>query len=406
MHFAKKQVFYRGLIMKKIFSVILSVCILIGIMVPAFATGKATKLRFDENGEFKILHLSDCQDGYPAKEKMINYIDYMLKTYQPDLVVLGGDNTVSTQETKEAAIEELTSLFVENETYFTLVFGNHDHEQGVDNETNLKYYQKYGGEYCLAYDVDPEMSGTANHNLPIYASQGDTVKFNLWMLDTGAYVYDEDGNRLGYDSVRPDQIEWYKETSEALEAQGGKKVPSMVFQHMIVQEIWDEMFFKVPFYVDTLTEKYGDTIYFFGPDTSVLNGFLFEPPSPGYYNHGEFDAMVERGDVLAILVGHDHYNTYDVEREGIRLINTPGASFNAYGTEFTRGSRLITLHEDDSENFDTEVITVNDAAIQDKAFAESVGTTPFEAALWKGLGYILLALSEFSGIFASLVFWD
>ena len=316
--------------------------------------------------------------------------------------MLTGDNTkpYETEEETKKLINALMNIFESRNIPVAVTFGNHDSEQGAMSRDDLmEYYNTFS--CSVSVDDGETLSGCGTYNIPVLSSNGEKLKFNLWVFDSGDY--DEEGR---YSCVKPDQIEWYKETSEALEAQEGKKVPSMVFQHMIVQEIWDEMFFKVPFYVDTLTEKYGDTIYFFGPDTSVLNGFLFEPPSPGYYNHGEFDAMVERGDVLAILVGHDHYNTYDVESEGIRLINTPGASFNAYGTEFTRGSRLITLHEDDPENFDTEVITVNDAAILDKAFAESVGTTPFEAALWKGLGYILLALSEFSGIFASLVFWD
>lgn len=392
--------------MKKIISFVLALCLVLGAAVPAFAGDGGKTLRFDENGEFRILHLCDCQDGYPAQERMFTYIDYMLKTYKPDIVILGGDNTVSSKETKEAAIEELTSVFVENETYFTLVFGNHDHEQGVDNATNLTYYQKYGGKYCLAYDPAPELSGTANHNLPVYASSSDAVKFNLWMLDTGAYVEDENGQRLGYDSVRPDQIEWYKKTSKALEEQEGGKVPSMVFQHMVVQEIYDSMFFKVPFYVEYITETYGDTTYFVGPDTSVLKGHLFEPPSPGYYNHGEFDAMVERGDVLAIHSGHDHLNTYEVEREGIMIVNTPGISFNAYGNEFVRGSRLITIKEDDIENYTSEVITVNDIAAKDKDFAADMGIEPATAVFWNVFGKILLALSEFSGIFARLVFWD
>ena len=106
----------------------------------ASAAEKTKKLQFDKDGEFKVLHLCDCQDGFPAQEKMFTYINYMLENYKPDLVVLGGDNSVGPEETKAQAIEELVAPFVEHKTYFTLVFGNHDHQQGVEKEELLEMY--------------------------------------------------------------------------------------------------------------------------------------------------------------------------------------------------------------------------------------------------------------------------
>lgn len=382
----------------------LAVCLIIGAAMPAFAANSSV-LRFDENGEFKILHLTDCQDIYPAKETLLKYINHMLKTYEPDLVVLGGDNTVGPKETKEDAIKELVAPFVENKVYFTLVFGNHDHEQGVDKDTLLKYYQKYGGKYCLAYDAVPELSGTATHNLPVYASEGNEVKFNVWLFDSGTYVEDENGNRLGYDCVRKDQIEWYQETSKALETKAGQKVPSLAFQHFIVKEIYDVMFPEALFEIPYLTETYDGTTYsVINPDTSSFIGHLFEPPSPGYYNHGQFDAMVERGDVMAILVGHDHTNSYEAELDGIKLINTPGASLNAYGNEFVRGSRLITIKEDNPAEFTSKVITVNDAAAADPDFAASIGRSTAEAKAWIALGDFHIFLKMLSKIFTWVIY--
>ena len=136
--------------MKRIITLALVCVMLVASLIPASAAKKETKLQFDKNGEFKILHLCDAQDGFPAQERMFTYINYMLDTYKPDLVVLGGDNSVGPEETKEQAIEELVAPFVEHKTYFTLVFGNHDHQQGVEKEELLEMYQKYGGKYCLA----------------------------------------------------------------------------------------------------------------------------------------------------------------------------------------------------------------------------------------------------------------
>ena len=392
--------------MKKIIALIIVGIMLVASIIPASAAEKSKKLQFNEDGEFRVLHLSDCQDGFPAQEKMFIYINYMLETYKPDLVVLGGDNTVGPEETKEQAIEELVAPFVEHETYFTLVFGNHDHQQGVEKEELLEMYQKYGGKYCLAYDADTELTGVANHNLPVYSSDGENLKFNFWLIDSLNYAVDENGNEIGYDSVREDQIEWYKETYKKLEKEAGEKVYSICFQHIIPGEIYDVMFPEVKKPLSPLTETYNNGKHYpiIFPDTSAFTGHLFENPSPGVYNYGQVDAMLEMGDVLSIHVGHDHICTYEIDYEGIKFINTPGVTFNSYGNEFTRGSRLITIREDATDTFESEVITVNEAAYEDEAFREAMDISKFKAGFWLVLNDVLLGLSKASGFVAKIIY--
>ncbi len=393
--------------MKKFIISVTLVCIMIlGTVIPAFAAGESNKLQFDKNGEFKILHICDCQDGYPAQERMFTYINHMLDKYDPDLVVLGGDNTVSLEDTKALAIKELVTPFVEHETYFTLVFGNHDHEQGVDKEELLEMYQLYGGEYCLAYDADPDLTGCATHNLPIYSSDGEEIKFNLWLIDSNNYVNDENGNRLGYDSVREDQIEWYKETYAELEDEAGEKVYSLAFQHIIPPDVYKTMFPSVKHPIDPITETYNNGIHYpvIFPDTSSFIGHIYEPPSPGVFNYGEIDAMAENGDVLSVLVGHDHKNTYETEYKGIKLINTPGISYNAYGSEIVRGSRLITINENTPDTFKSEVITVNEEAYEEKDFREAMDISKFEAGFWIFMDKFLLFLAKVSSPIAKIIY--
>jgi len=397
---------------KRIFSFALALVMIFGIMSVAGAAAETKNLRFDENGEFKIMHIADCQDGYPANETMLMFIDAALKEYQPDLVVLGGDNSVGPDDMKEddkkAAIEELTEVFVSNKTYFTLVFGNHDHQQGFTDDQQLVWYQQYGGEYCLAYDEDPSLAGTATHALPVLGSKSDETKFMLYMFDSNDYVRDENGKELGlgYDCVNEDQIEWYKAKSRAAEeANGKKKVPSMAFQHIVVGEVYDALFHETSISLgDVVTPSYNGKRYSFFPKLeNIEEGFIFEFPCPGYYNYGQFDAMVERGDILAVFSGHDHINNYTTEVDGIKIINTAGATYNSYGNEFTRGVRMITLSEDDTWNFKTESVTVNQFAIDNPDFAEAAGINTFVAKLTVGFGDFLLALTRFCGIFSKLI---
>ena len=362
----------------------------------------AAPLKFDENGEFKIMHLCDCQDVYPANTTMLKFIDAALKEYQPDIVVLGGDNTVS-KTGMEKAIAELVSVFVENKTYFTLVFGNHDHQQDLTDDEQLVCYQKYGGEYCLAYDENPNLTGTATHALPVLGSKSGKAELMLYMFDSNQYVTVEEFEDE-YDCVNPDQIEWYVEKSKAAEAENGKVVPALAFQHIVVGEVYEALFHESAVDLGALTPKTGGKIYSFFPKTeNVLDGFLFEFPCPGYYNHGQFDAMVERGDVVGIFSGHDHINSYTTELDGIKIINTPGATYHSYGNEITRGMRMITVKENDPKNFETEVVTVSRFALDNKDFAEDAGIDTFTAGLMLALGDILLALGKFSGVFSSII---
>lgn len=345
--------------MKKALSVILAIIICLSCCTVCFAADSPV-LKFD-NGDFKILHLCDCQDIYPAKTAMMQYINHMLDTYKPDLVILGGDNTIGPEETKEKAIEELLKPIVERGIYFTLVFGNHDREMGYTNDELLVMYQKYGKGYCLAYDV-PGLSGSANHVLPIFGKNGK-VAYNLYMLDSGTSGYVDAEGHSGYEGVYPDQIEWFEKTNEACTAaNGGKVIPSMVFQHIIVGAVMDALYMeKKDFPLSVFSEYSNGKEY----DVAVAKlgviekgGMYFEVPSPGVEDFGEFDAMV-RQKVVATFAGHDHVNSFTINHRGVDIVNTPGATIQAYGNDLVRGSRLITLYEGKTE-YGSDVITYSE----------------------------------------------
>ena len=359
--------------MKKVLSIVLAIAMLLTCSVMAFAADSDLPiLRFDENGEFRILHLTDCQDEYPAHEEMLQFIEHSIKKYEPDLVVLGGDNTVDGDGEQEQAVAEIVKIFVENETYFTLVFGNHDREYGPKEEQInhnailLSYYQKYGGKYCLAYDQVPTLSGVATHNLPIMSSENPLkVAYNLYMFDSGTGGYTDENGNGGYECVYPDQIEWFKTTNKMYTTlNGGKVIPSMAFQHIIVGEIMD-VFYKekseVPFSIESKFCNGKEYDLTFADFSAIKDGMLTEPPCPGVENFGQFDALVEQGTV-AVFSGHDHVNTFTVELNGVDIVNTPGCTFNSYGQDYNRGGRLITLHEGETE-YDSEVLLLAEEAM-------------------------------------------
>ena len=77
--------------MKKFVSILLCVIFAFAMLIPAYAETD-NKLRFNEDGNFRIMQISDIQDGTlltPAAKKFIKEVVIEAK---PDLVVLTGDN--------------------------------------------------------------------------------------------------------------------------------------------------------------------------------------------------------------------------------------------------------------------------------------------------------------------------
>lgn len=353
--------------MKKALALVLAAVMLFTCSVMASAEDNSSVLRFDENGEFTIFHLTDCQDDYPASETMLQFINHVLEKYDPDLVVLGGDNTVGSGDTKEEAIAELVKPFVDHETYFTLVFGNHDREQGVDNAQLLSYYQKAGGKYCLAYDAVESLSGVGNHNLPIFSSKNALkVAYNLYMFDSGTGGHFDANGNGGYDCVYEDQVQWFETTNNTYTAlNGGKVIPSMVFQHIIVGEVYEALYKEKSEVAISLDSRFvnGREYDLTMADLSVIeDGFLLEAPCPGVEDSREFEAMVEQG-VVATFSGHDHINTFTVEYKGVDIVNTPGCTFHSYGHDYNRGGRIITLHEGETA-YGSEVLLLAEEAME------------------------------------------
>lgn len=357
--------------MKKVLSVFVALCLLVSLVTVSFAGYKEeAKLQFNEDGNFKIMVLADVQDEYPMNASVIEFIGEALDYAQPDIVVFNGDNIVTDDP---RAIEQLVTPLVERNVPFTLVYGNHDDDSGWAKEDQLVEYQKYAG--CLAYDADPDIHGCATHNLPILSSDGSKVAFNLWMFDSGSDYYDENGKWLGYDWVRADQIEWYNTVRDEMTAEnGGELVPSIAFQHIIPQEPCETIYYPSPFSLGEATINFidGSTLSVI-PDITKYEGYVFEKSCPSYGNDGQWDALVAGGDVLGLVVGHDHVNSFVVDCDGVDLIQTPGVTYHSYSNDMLQGARIIEINENDPWNYTTSLLTTSEMALQDDSILGDLG---------------------------------
>lgn len=339
--------------MKKIISVLLAIVLVFGLSVSAFAIDVKQPLKFGEDGKFSIMHVTDTHLESDNVEASVWLIGQACDKEKPDLVVITGDNVYNDDdaEVTKGYITKLMNTFEERNIPVAVTFGNHDSERGaMSREELMAFYNTFS--CSVSVDDGILLSGCGTYNLPVMSSDGTKIKFNVWVFDSNDY--DDEGE---YGWVKKDQVEWYKATSDALRLQNdGEKVYSLAFQHIIVPEVYDALKKadgKPLFSFEHIFNK-GD-YYMFDPE-NVNYGTLNETPCSGKQNDGQFDAMVEKGDVLAIFTGHDHTNAFGVRHKDIDIMNSLSTRYNgdAFSTQY--GYRMLVIDENDTSTYETKVV--------------------------------------------------
>ncbi len=337
-------------IFKKSVAVILAIATVICASIPAFA---AEVIKFGENGKLRVMHVTDTHLEAANLDASVWAIGEACDIENPDIVVITGDNVdnIGDEAETKRLIDALMGVFEVRNISVAVTFGNHDseNEKGMTREELMAYYNTFS--CSVSVDDGDSLSGCGTYNIPVMSSDGEKVAFNLWVFDSNDY--DANGN---YACVQADQVEWYKAKSDELKAaNGGEPVYSFVFQHIIVSEVFDglkKIDSKELFSVENI---YTDEYYVFDPE-AVNYGILMEKPCPGLENFGQFDAMVEQGDVLGMFTGHDHTNAFGVTYKGIVLSESPSTRYNGdrYSTQY--GYRILEVDEKDTSVFTSRVV--------------------------------------------------
>ncbi|ALU35909.1 metallophosphoesterase family protein [Clostridium autoethanogenum] len=284
-------------------------------------------LKFNQNGEFKIVQFTDLHEYSLKNKKTIRLIENVLDTEHPDLVVLTGDiidgRFCKLKEEVKKAIANIAKPMEDRKIPWAVVLGNHDDELCMVNRKNqMKMYMSY--KYNLSQSFSSVIGRAGDYNLIINNSKNDKPIFNIYMLDSGSY------DIKGYGYIRKEQIDWYKKLSTDLKKQFGKIIPSLMFFHIPLQQqykVWQS----------------GKAI-----------GERNEKESPQAVDSGLFSALIEMGDVKGVLVGHDHTNDYIGDLNGITLGYGRKTGYNSYGKKgFAKGARIIILNENNLEKLKT-----------------------------------------------------
>ena len=339
-------------------------------------------MRFNSDGKFKIMQITDIQEIPDVSPDTIKLIDAALEEEKPDLVVLTGDQIkgygVSYKGKGDALIEsvaetvgKLLKPVTDRHIPFAVTFGNHDRQVGISNKDQFeKIYKALPG--CVGEQAEG-IDGGGTYNIPILSSDGERTAFNLYLFDSGT-----DAKGGGYEPFDPQIIDWYRKKRDELKAQNGDYIPSLVFQHIpmfehynVLKRVGKREKGAIPAFRIHKGEHYKID------ETKCVEGsVLLEPPSIPDINTGEFEALSEKGDVLGVYVGHDHKNSYVGKVGNIDVGFTQSAGFNVYGNGKQRGVRCFVLDENDPRNYKTYTKTY-------EQLCDGKLNTPIKDAIWR-----------------------
>ncbi len=323
-------------------------------------------MRFKKDKAFKIMQITDMQEIPAVSPDTVNLLEAAVEAEKPDLVVYTGDQIKGYgvtykgkgRELENAVAKTIKTLLepvIKRNIPYAVTFGNHDRQVGISNKDQFeKIYKKLGN--CIGEQAEG-IDGGGTCFIPIKASDGsDRDVFNLYLFDSGT-----DAKGGGYEPFDENIIKWYQCTRDSLKEKNGGYVPSIVFQHIPMCEYYDvlKQVSKHEKGAIRAFRAHKNEYYKLG-DTCQKDDVLLEPPSIPNENTGEFDAISQCGDVMAVFVGHDHKNSFVGRYKNVDLGFTQSSGFNVYGNRVKRGVRIIVLNEDKPDTYETYTRTYDE----------------------------------------------
>lgn len=275
------------------------------------------------SGDFKILNFTDLHLGYNKKSSylVLKIMERHIAREKPDLVTITGDICLGSLDRED--ILKLISLFESQKQFFAVVLGNHDGEyrKSMSREDIIKLYSS--SPFCVSSVGPSNIYGFGNYIVNVFDLERK-LKSSLIFMDSGDYIkntYKKYGvEKIGfYDFIKPDQIDWYKESLSSIKRQNhGKLPPSALFIHIALPE------YKIAY--DAAVE--GTNKH---DPATLLFGMRQEKECSPHFNSGLFDAMLENNTSL-VICGHEHINDYVVSYKGVTFVFSLSLSYNSYST--------------------------------------------------------------------------
>ena len=319
-------------------------------------------LRF-HNGSFRILSLSDLHGVVDYDRRLTRDLAALLDGVKPDLVLLLGDvadhDALESAQNLRGYLSDLNAVFAARNIPWAHTFGNHDSE-GNTGFSQMAVYEEMS--HCVSKRGPQEIHGVTNYVLPIRSEDGESVLFNVWLLDSHdslgdymrefrlgdpavkwdyqcAYPSCLHGWAAGYNTLNFDQVMWYYNGSCKFERDCGRKVPGLLGLHIPLPEY---------------------RVIYQNPAECYYEGTMRETVGNSPVNSGLLNALVDRGDVKTVVAGHDHINDCTGIFMGVKLTYDAGLSYDCYCDDDLRGGRVFDLSAEAPQNVKTYMVRARD----------------------------------------------
>jgi len=280
------------------------------------ACSSPKELRFREDGTFRIVQFTDTHvTADSASFRADSVIREVLEAEKPDLVVFTGDQIFG--RPAQQGLERQFSIVSSFSIPFIYTFGNHDREQDMSGSQLLAFASSFPG-FLLETPADT-LAGWTYGDIPVLSSAGDSIAAVIYIFDSGDYSSKQEQGIEGYAWMPKFQIDRYSQRSRQYTASnGGKPLPSVAFYHIPLPEY---------------------------REASLVTGTFNEAICAPEINSGLFTEMIERGDVFANFVGHDHDNNFVATWKGMALCYGQYSGGNTVYNHIGSGARIIELSE-------------------------------------------------------------
>lgn len=306
-----------------------------------------------KNDDFVIISTTDFHfsDDHDMNTKAVNRFVRHIKEVKPDLVVLTGDNILSKFQQIDAI--QFAQMMEEIGVYWTAVFGNHEtrEDRGFYKWLLWKSFCDY--DHCLCKFGPDELFGYGNYTVNILGKGSKLLK-TLFFFDSGRDILDRDKEKYnipadmnGYDFLKNEQIDFYKNEIDSLQEKYGE-VKSLMYMHIPLCE------YSHAFKLDESGR------YVPSGECEILYGEQYESVGSSCYNSGMFDAILEKGSTQAVFSGHDHVNDWCAIYKGVYLVYSLAGGYACYNlgdktdkpeSEWVEGVTVTTLHSDGTLDF-------------------------------------------------------
>lgn len=307
----------------------LIITLLAAIGFAAMAQQHPARLKFNCDGTFKIVQITDTHFkwGKKASQKAIECIKAVIDEEDPDFVIFTGDQVYS--KGVEKSLQALTAPLIERAIPYATIFGNHDHQHDMTRPAMYDLVQAQ--PYCA---MPPRAEGvdSPDYALPVYSNDGKSIVRVLYCMDTHDKAA---ANKVGggYDWLTAPQIAWYRTTSdEYTKANGDTPLPALLFIHIPLPEY------------QTAVDA----------DPKGIIGNKKEKICCSALNSGMFAAIKEQGDIRGVFCGHDHDNDFlTTYRDVLLAYGRYSGGKTVYNHLGTNGARVILLDEKNPDTIET-----------------------------------------------------